>query len=136
MNLEEFKAKIEGENPKVIPLEPYVSGLTKTTLSLDVEDVCLNVAARIYLNDLEGAHSLIQDLSGNQEAAYLHGMIHRREGDFWNANYWFRQARSLWNLVEVNPEALTNQAEQGNGSNEDYLGEWEAVTVHILEHAK
>lgn len=37
------------------------------------------------------SHDLVQD-SGSGLEAYIHGMIHRLEGDYWNAKYWFRNA--------------------------------------------
>jgi len=37
------------------------------------------------------AHDLVQD-AGTGIEAYIHGMIHRLEGDYWNAKYWFRNA--------------------------------------------
>jgi hypothetical protein len=37
------------------------------------------------------AHDLVQD-AGTGVEAYIHGMIHRLEGDYWNAKYWFRSA--------------------------------------------
>ncbi len=50
--------------------------------------------------DLTGAHRLAQDASGDL-AAYLHGMIHRREQDFENARYWFGRAGVLPFFAEV-----------------------------------
>jgi hypothetical protein len=41
---------------------------------------------------LEPAHTIVQDAERGV-AAYAHGMLHRMEGDFWNANYWFRRVR-------------------------------------------
>lgn len=41
--------------------------------------------------DWEKAHTLIQDISG-KEAAWIHAYLHRREGDIWNANYWYAKA--------------------------------------------
>ena len=39
----------------------------------------------------EEAHELIQDLS-DKSAAWIHAYLHRKEGDTWNADYWYRKA--------------------------------------------
>lgn len=41
----------------------------------------------------EKAHNLVQDLS-SKNAALIHALLHKIEGDIWNANYWYAQARS------------------------------------------
>ncbi len=46
------------------------------------------------LDDLDGCHAFFQDAPGDL-AAYWHGMMHRREGDFDNARYWFRRAGQM-----------------------------------------
>ncbi len=52
-------------------------------------------AGMFYLCDELGAsHRIAQDVS-TDTGAYWHGMIHRREGDFDNARYWFRRAGTL-----------------------------------------
>jgi hypothetical protein len=43
---------------------------------------------------LDAAHRIFQDEPGDP-GSYWHGMMHRREGDFDNARYWFRRAGSL-----------------------------------------
>jgi hypothetical protein len=43
------------------------------------------------LDAIHEAHIFFQEDSGDL-AAYWHGMMHRREGDFDNARYWFRRA--------------------------------------------
>lgn len=37
------------------------------------------------------AHELIQDRE-EKEAAWIHAYLHRKEGDLWNADYWYRRA--------------------------------------------
>lgn len=39
----------------------------------------------------ERAHALVQDAAG-PEAAWVHGHLHRLEGDIPNASYWYRRA--------------------------------------------
>lgn len=46
------------------------------------------------LDALEEAHVFFQQADGDL-AAYWHGMVHRREGDFDNARYWFSRAGEL-----------------------------------------
>lgn len=45
----------------------------------------------VRLGLIDRAHDLVQDASSGLQA-YIHGMIHRLEGDYWNANYWFQSA--------------------------------------------
>jgi hypothetical protein len=44
----------------------------------------------LFFDDLDRSHSLSQDLS-TPEAAFWHGIMHRREPDPANASYWFRR---------------------------------------------
>ena len=44
----------------------------------------------LFLDDLDRSHSLSQELS-SREAAFWHGINHRREPDPSNAGYWFRR---------------------------------------------
>lgn len=56
-------------------------------------------AASVYLQalwydakgDWNGSHELIQDLPDNN-ASWIHAYLHRKEGDTWNADYWYRKA--------------------------------------------
>ena len=41
--------------------------------------------------DWDGAHRIVQAMSC-QEAAWVHAYLHRKEGDIWNADYWYSQA--------------------------------------------
>ena len=41
--------------------------------------------------DWEKAHELIQDIE-DKNAAWIHAYLHRKEGDIWNADYWYRRA--------------------------------------------
>ena len=45
----------------------------------------------LYVDELDKAHEACQDLN-SPTGAYWHAIMHRREGDFSNAKYWFRRA--------------------------------------------
>lgn len=38
------------------------------------------------------AHSIAQDLN-TPDGAWVHAYLHRKEGDLWNARYWYERAR-------------------------------------------
>ncbi len=39
----------------------------------------------------EAAHDIAQDIY-TRDGSWLHAYLHRKEGDLWNAGYWYRQA--------------------------------------------
>jgi hypothetical protein len=55
----------------------------------------LSVYAEALWYDAKGnwhrAHELIQDLT-DKNAAWIHAYLHRKEGDTWNADYWYNKA--------------------------------------------
>ena len=57
----------------------------------------------------EEAHREIQDLP-DRDSAWIHAYLHRKEGDLFNANYWYRRAgkkRPSHSLQEEWQEILT-----------------------------
>jgi hypothetical protein len=42
--------------------------------------------------DWEGAHAIVQQHEGQPMADWLHGVLHRIEGDESNASYWYNRA--------------------------------------------
>jgi hypothetical protein len=91
------------------------------------------------MDDLDGCHQYFQD-EGGDLGSYWHGMMHRREGDFDNARYWFRRSGSLPFFDELHSQAaqfspdmakqlswdpylFTGQCEQAKFGAEDELGE-------------
>ncbi|MEJ7680812.1 MAG: hypothetical protein WKG06_23760 [Segetibacter sp.] len=56
-------------------------------------------AASVYLkalwydakNNWNKAHELIQNIP-DKNASWIHAYLHRKEGDIWNADYWYTKA--------------------------------------------
>lgn len=58
--------------------------------------------------DWESAHNIAQTQEGVQSYDRLHAYLHRKEGDDWNAKYWYKRAKTNmpkvslleeWNLL-------------------------------------
>jgi hypothetical protein len=41
--------------------------------------------------DWASSHAIAQDID-TPDAAWVHAYLHRKEGDMWNADYWYRRA--------------------------------------------
>jgi hypothetical protein len=76
MTIQEFKDSLKKQNPP-----------------LDISEI---VIALWYdaKGDWEAAHNVAQSQEGVREFDLLHAYLHRKEGDDWNANYWYRRAKS------------------------------------------
>lgn len=73
MTIANFKDSLSGKNP------PPNASIYLAALWYDAND------------NWEKAHTLIQDLP-DTNASWIHAYLHRREGDSFNAAYWYRHA--------------------------------------------
>ncbi len=96
-NFSFFWSQLENRAPELTPAKAASPDLSRQISSADLfggksgamVDCCR--AGLLLLNDdLEAAHPLIQDLP-DQTAAFWHAILHRREGDYANARYWWHQ---------------------------------------------
>ena len=68
----------------------------KESLVLDKPDAQLSTILKSLWYDTKGdwdqAHALIDQL-GDRDSAWVHAYLHRKEGDIWNADYWYARAK-------------------------------------------
>jgi len=62
--------------------------------------------------DWHQAHALIDHMT-DSESAWVHAYLHRKEGDIWNADYWYSKARQTRPNVSLQEE-------------------WEQLVLHFL----
>ena len=77
-------------NPPLNPKSIWSEELNSKISPLKVNDV---IKSGLYLwnDDIDRAHKLAQEIN-NSEGSYWHAILHRREGDYSNSKYWYRQA--------------------------------------------
>jgi hypothetical protein len=63
-------------------------------------------------DDWESAHNVAQSQEGVQEYDRLHAYLHRKEGDNWNANYWYKRAKATMPEVSLEEEWIILANEQ------------------------
>ncbi len=79
------------------------------------------VAGLWLLHDFhDESHNISQDLE-TVEGSYWHGILHRREPDYWNAKYWFRRVpgHPIFGALAKQAETLTREA--GTPAGSEYL---------------
>ena len=67
----------------------------KSSLTLGKQPSDLSTVLQALWHDARGdwgtAHSLIDQLD-DMASAHIHAYLHRKEGDIWNADYWYARA--------------------------------------------
>jgi hypothetical protein len=88
----------------------------KESLNLEKPATGLSVQLRSLWYDGKGdwhqAHAHIDHLT-DQASAWVHAYLHRKEGDIWNADYWYNKAR------KTRPDISLEQ-------------EWEQLVIQFL----
>ncbi|HZV43850.1 MAG TPA: hypothetical protein VFF90_05210 [Saprospiraceae bacterium] len=56
--------------------------------------------------DWDKSHNIIQDID-TKDAALIHAYLHRKEGDIWNADYWYAKSNSKRPDVSQEEEWVT-----------------------------
>ena len=72
--------------------------------------LALKAALHLWNDNYQAAHDLVQH-EENPTAYALHGIVHRREGDFDNAKYWFRRTghHPAYDKLQVRASAWLGQ---------------------------
>ncbi len=94
----------------------------------------------MYVDDLDRSHSISQSIQ-SPVGALWHGVMHRREGDFWNSKYWLRQANAHPALGEFDPSEFVDQVELAGKSNSAALiaiqrEEWKRLFDWCVQESK
>lgn len=80
----------------------------------DVKDrsmaACCLSGLWLWHNYLEESHKISQEIETSAGSAW-HGMMHRREGDFWNANYWFQRVKDASLFSSVKDQLASRELE-------------------------
>lgn len=95
---EELMRQLEARRPllPLSPAGPADRALDEAIGSLQAEagrssDALAVVSGLLLWNgNLDHSHTISQGID-NATGSYWHGIMHRMEGDYWNAKYWFRR---------------------------------------------
>ena len=93
----------------------------------DIEDSQAVLAAMwLWLDGLDEAHKIVQDLVG-PTGAFWHAIMHRLEGDFSNAKYWYARCsthRTMRLLGAVATDVVGKEAAKDPAVQHIVAGEW------------
>jgi hypothetical protein len=113
-------------NPKDPSTAALAKSLSKTLeLSGAVRGGELEALLYLRIGLMEPAHSNVQDAKRGL-GAYIHGVLHRMEGDYWNAKYWFDRVRDTDLL-----ESIAEYIAQASASESLSLQEWTGPTDFV-----
>ena len=94
----------------------------------------------LYADELDRSHTLSQSLH-TATGSFLHGIMHRREGDFGNSLYWMGQTGShpVWESIPgYDPRAFIRAVEARTADDDALVAlqraEWCAILAHALRH--
>lgn len=102
--------------------------------SSEADAVAVKAGLLQWHGALDASHQLAQSVEGlgaHQSGDYWHAIMHRREPDYANAKYWFRQLKTHSVFAELAPHALTIlDSVAGSASWKDRLsgkGSWDPL---------
>ncbi|MBW7459594.1 hypothetical protein ACFOLF_27230 [Paenibacillus sepulcri] len=77
-------------------LSAEIESLSFTTptahAAVDKAMIALKAGLHLCNDSLDESHSYSQEIEDDSTGSYWHGIMHRMEGDYSNANYWFHRA--------------------------------------------
>ena len=135
-----------GEGSLHAPLKPLLVGGIGDHLFDVSPNRQMEVLSGLWLaaGDIHQSHAISQDLP-SAEGSFLHGIMHRREGDFGNSKYWFRRVGSHPIFEQIahetdghygDPFEFVDQCQNASGDEveqcqESQWIEWQALMLHL-----
>ena len=112
----EITAQLRSRQP-LPPLCPQATWNRELSGRIASADLAAPVASALLLwnDDLDASHTLSQGLP-DRFGSWLHGAMHRREGDFSNSKYWFRKVGAHAGFAQMSKRAGGVLAEAGGKS--------------------
>jgi hypothetical protein len=81
-------------------ISDLVTAHIKTHSLGSIEGRLLESLGLLWHDHLDLSHQISQEIK-TVEGSYVHGMMHRREPDYWNSKYWFRNAGALTTAAKI-----------------------------------
>lgn len=91
----------------------------------------------LYLDDLERSHHISQSLASHT-GSFLHAVMHRREGDFWNSKYWYRNSAGhpVLGSLPFDPMVFVDEVEsRGKGDPADLVQKQRAEWLELFSYS-
>ena len=81
-------------------IEDFLTSIDRNEKPKDLYLLALWYDAR---GDWDTAHALV-DKPSDPDASWIHAYLHRKEGDNWNANYWYRLSGRSFPSISLEEE--------------------------------
>ena len=86
----ELRSALLAAEPPWLDHRPQNADLSAAVIAAPDLSPSLRSALDLVAGQLDRSHTISQNLP-SAEGSFLHGIMHRREGDYSNAKYWFRR---------------------------------------------
>jgi hypothetical protein len=93
-------------------LQDFKESLSNETVPAHISEIAVALWHDAK-GEWEAAHNIAQSQEGVRDYDHLHAYLHRKEGDNWNANYWYRRAKTQMPTMSLQEE-------------------WEELATHFL----
>ena len=97
--------------PPLCPAAPWNRALSRRIAAAGLPPAVAS-ALLLWNDDLDASHTLSQALP-DRFGSWLHGAMHRREGDFSNSKYWFRKVGTHSGFAQMTQRAADLTAQAG-----------------------
>ena len=130
---------LDSTMPDLVPTSSPASDAKQLIATTDAPDVILT-GLWLYVDDLDRSHTISQGIQ-SPIGSWWHAIMHRREGDFWNSKYWYRQVgRDALAMIDgFDPFEFVDSVERDGGQNSPELvalqrSEWQFLMAHCLRN--